>query len=291
MYNEAWGRISAVLMFIGFNVTFFPQFILGYLGMPRRYHVYPAEFQLMNIMSSAGATILAFAYVFPFVYLLYSLCVRQEGARQPVGGEGTGVDDDVAAAAAQLHQAAGRRLRGLRLRSQGAGSMSEALADGVGLKVIEQFEDQEQQRNAGQLGMWAWLVTELLLFAGLFLIATVLRVQYPDSVHRSVAHLKFWIGATNTGVLIVSSLTMSGAIQASRLGLQRADRLLHVRHGGSGLAVHPVEALRVVRRHRRAHGALAEPALRTRRRQAVDAVHQPLLGDDRIARSAPDGRA
>ncbi len=44
--------------------------------------------------------------------------------------------------------------------------MSEALADGVGLKVIEQFEDQEQQRNAGQLGMWAWLVTELLLFAG-----------------------------------------------------------------------------------------------------------------------------
>ncbi len=42
MYNEAWGRISAILMFVGFNVTFFPQFILGYLGMPRRYHVYPA---------------------------------------------------------------------------------------------------------------------------------------------------------------------------------------------------------------------------------------------------------
>ena len=40
--------------------------------------------------------------------------------------------------------------------------MSEALADGVGLKVIEQFEDAEQQRNAGQLGMWAWLLTELL---------------------------------------------------------------------------------------------------------------------------------
>ena len=98
---------------------------------------------------------------------------------------------------------------------------SEALADGVGIEVIEQFEDAEQQRSAGQLGMWAWLVTELLLFAGLFLVATVLRVQYPDSVHQSVAHLKFWIGATNTGVLIVSSLTMSGAIQASRLGLQR----------------------------------------------------------------------
>ena len=99
--------------------------------------------------------------------------------------------------------------------------MSDTLADGVGLHVIEQFVDAEQQRHAGQLGMWAWLVTELLLFAGLFLVATVLRVQYPESVHLAVSHLKFWIGATNTGVLIVSSLTMSGAIQASRLGLQR----------------------------------------------------------------------
>ena len=99
--------------------------------------------------------------------------------------------------------------------------MSEALAEGVGVELDEQFSTQEQQRHAGQLGMWAWLVTELLLFGGLFLVAVVLRVQYPESVHESVRHLKFWIGATNTGVLIVSSLTMSGAIEASRLGLQR----------------------------------------------------------------------
>ena len=88
MYNEAWGRISAVLMFIGFNVTFFPQFLLGYLGMPRRYHVYPAEFQLMNIMSSAGATILAFAYVFPFVYLLYSLWFGKKAPDNPWDAKG-----------------------------------------------------------------------------------------------------------------------------------------------------------------------------------------------------------
>ncbi|RYC32659.1 cytochrome c oxidase subunit I [Lichenibacterium minor] len=88
MYNEAWGRVSAVLMFIGFNVTFFPQFILGYLGMPRRYHVYPAEFQLMNIMSSAGATILAFAYVFPFVYLLYSLWFGKKAPDNPWDAKG-----------------------------------------------------------------------------------------------------------------------------------------------------------------------------------------------------------
>ena len=100
--------------------------------------------------------------------------------------------------------------------------MSEALAEGVGVEVIEQFTTAEQQRHAGQLGMWAWLVTELLLFAGLFLVAVVLRVQHPESVHRAVAQFKFWIGAANTGVLIASSLTMSCAIEASRLGLQRA---------------------------------------------------------------------
>jgi cytochrome c oxidase subunit 1 len=88
MYNEAWGRISAILMFVGFNVTFFPQFILGYLGMPRRYHVYPPEFQLLNIMSSAGATILAFAYVFPFIYLLYSLWYGRKAPDNPWDAKG-----------------------------------------------------------------------------------------------------------------------------------------------------------------------------------------------------------
>ena len=61
------------MIFIGFNLTFFPQFILGYLGMPRRYHVYPAEFQVLNVMSSAGASILAVGYAFPLTYLLWSL--------------------------------------------------------------------------------------------------------------------------------------------------------------------------------------------------------------------------
>jgi cytochrome c oxidase subunit 3 len=99
--------------------------------------------------------------------------------------------------------------------------VTEALAAGVGVEVLEQFESEAQQRRAGILGMWSWLLTELLLFAGLFLIAVVLRVQYPDSVHQAVAHLKFWIGATNTAILIVSSLTMSTAIELSRLGHQR----------------------------------------------------------------------
>ena len=66
-------RLAAVIIFLGFNLTFFPQFVLGYLGMPRRYHVYPPEFQVLNVMSTAGASILAVGYVLPLVYLIWSL--------------------------------------------------------------------------------------------------------------------------------------------------------------------------------------------------------------------------
>jgi cytochrome c oxidase subunit 1 len=73
MYPETWARMAALIVFIGFNLTFFPQFILGYLGMPRRYHAYPEEFQVLNVMSSAGASILGFGYLLPLCYLLWSL--------------------------------------------------------------------------------------------------------------------------------------------------------------------------------------------------------------------------
>lgn len=91
----------------------------------------------------------------------------------------------------------------------------------VGIDVQEQFSNADQQREAGQLGMWLWLVTELLLFAGLFIVALVLHVMHPGSVRAAVLHFKFWIGATNTAVLICSSFTMSGAIMLSRMGWHR----------------------------------------------------------------------
>ena len=88
MYPEAWGRVSAFLIFIGFNVTFFPQFLLGYLGMPRRYHDYPPEFQFLNILSSAGATILAAGYLFPMVYLIWSLWFGRKALDNPWNAKG-----------------------------------------------------------------------------------------------------------------------------------------------------------------------------------------------------------
>jgi len=73
MYPEAWAKLSALLVFVGFNTTFFPLFIVGYMGLPRRYHAYPPEFQVLNVLSTAGASILAVGYVLPMIYFLWSL--------------------------------------------------------------------------------------------------------------------------------------------------------------------------------------------------------------------------
>jgi cytochrome c oxidase subunit 1 len=73
MYPESLSKLSAVITFVGFNLTFMPQFILGYLGMPRRYHSYPPEFQVMNVLSTAGATVLGIGFLLPLIYLAWSL--------------------------------------------------------------------------------------------------------------------------------------------------------------------------------------------------------------------------
>ncbi|WP_298407820.1 cytochrome c oxidase subunit I [uncultured Chloroflexus sp.] len=88
MYNEIWGSIAALIIFVGFNMTFFPQFILGYLGMPRRYHVYPPEFQVLHVMSTAGASILAIGFIVPLIYLGISLWKGAIAGNNPWGATG-----------------------------------------------------------------------------------------------------------------------------------------------------------------------------------------------------------
>jgi cytochrome c oxidase subunit 1 len=73
MYPEGWGRLAALIVFVGFNLTFFPQFVVGYLGMPRRYYQYAPEFQVLNVLSTAGSTILAVGYLLPMIYFLWSM--------------------------------------------------------------------------------------------------------------------------------------------------------------------------------------------------------------------------
>ncbi|WP_247875613.1 cytochrome c oxidase subunit I [Azospirillum sp. TSH100] len=88
LYPEWWARIAALLIFFGFNLTFFPQFILGYLGMERRYYAYPPEFQAWNIFSSAGASVLAVGYALPFFYLGWSLFRGKRAGANPWAATG-----------------------------------------------------------------------------------------------------------------------------------------------------------------------------------------------------------
>jgi len=88
MYPEAPAKLAAGIIFLGFNLTFFPQFILGFAGMPRRYHAYAPEFQVLNVLSSAGASILAIGYVLPLCYLLWSLKYGKRAPQNPWGAVG-----------------------------------------------------------------------------------------------------------------------------------------------------------------------------------------------------------
>lgn len=82
-YSEFWGKVSAMVVFIGFNLLFFPQFILGYMGMPRRYASYPEELQVLNIFSTAGASVLGVGFIMPVFYLVHSLFFGKKAADNP----------------------------------------------------------------------------------------------------------------------------------------------------------------------------------------------------------------
>jgi cytochrome c oxidase subunit I len=88
LYPEGWAKFAALVVFVGFNLTFFPQFIVGYLGMPRRYHAYPDEFQVLNVMSSAGASILGVGYLIPLVYFIWSMRYGRAAGPNPWGAKG-----------------------------------------------------------------------------------------------------------------------------------------------------------------------------------------------------------
>jgi cytochrome c oxidase subunit 1 len=88
LYPEKLGQLAALVMYIGFNLTFFPQFVVGYLGMPRRYHAYSPEFQVYNVLSSAGASILAVGYLLPLIYFIWSIKYGKKAPPNPWNATG-----------------------------------------------------------------------------------------------------------------------------------------------------------------------------------------------------------
>jgi cytochrome c oxidase subunit I len=88
LYPEKLGQLAALIMYIGFNLTFFPQFIVGYLGMPRRYHAYAPEFQIYNVLSTAGASILGVGYLLPIIYFAWSIKYGKKAPENPWNATG-----------------------------------------------------------------------------------------------------------------------------------------------------------------------------------------------------------
>ena len=87
------------------------------------------------------------------------------------------------------------------------------------------FENMEQQREAGTLGMWIFLVTEIMFFGGMFLAYALYRNLYPAAFASASNHLDIWLGAFNTLVLIMSSLTMALAVYFTQIGKSQAQVL------------------------------------------------------------------
>jgi cytochrome c oxidase subunit 1 len=90
MYPEGIAKVNALIMFIGFNLTFFPQFVMGFMGMPRRYHYYyfAPEYQPYHIMSTAGASVLGLSMIIPVFYFLWSLKNGEKASANPWGAHG-----------------------------------------------------------------------------------------------------------------------------------------------------------------------------------------------------------
>jgi cytochrome c oxidase subunit 1 len=86
MYSEKWGRVAAVLVFVGFNMTFFTQFILGSRGMPRRYYNYLDQFQPLHAFSTVGSWVLGLGFIIMASYLLASLRKEPDAPDNPWGG-------------------------------------------------------------------------------------------------------------------------------------------------------------------------------------------------------------
>src|SRR5947199_1482543 len=88
MYPEGWAKAAALLVFFGFNLTFFPQFLAGYSAMPRRYARYDEKYQVLNVLSTAGASVLAVGYVIPMIYFIWSLRYGKMAPTNPWGATG-----------------------------------------------------------------------------------------------------------------------------------------------------------------------------------------------------------
>ena len=191
MYPEGWAKLSALIIFLGFNLTFFPQFVLGYLGMPRRYHVYPEEFQVLNVLSTAGASVLAVGYLMPLIYFIWSLRYGRLAGANPWNATGLEWKTPSPPPTHNFEETPVVRHDAYDYAAlmRGGAQCPRWLAAKNRSPLREQFDTAEQQKDASTLGMWIFLITEVMFFGGMFIAYTVYRSYYPGPSRRASSTL------------------------------------------------------------------------------------------------------
>jgi hypothetical protein len=157
--------------------------------------------------------------------------------------------------------------------------------------LAHHFDTLEQQREATTLGMWVFLVTEVLFFGGLFVVYAVYRNWYPEAFAAASHELDVMLGGINTAVLITSSLTMALAVHAAQTGKRNLVMLFLIATmllGGVFLGIKSVEYYQQVRRA--SHSRTAVRVRRKRTGEARAAVLFALFPDDRLACAAHGDR-
>ena len=306
--SGGWAKFAALIVFVGFNLTFFPQFILGYLGMPRRYHDYPPEFQVLNVLSTAGASILGVGYLMPMIYFTWSLTHGKvageiRGARAASSGRSrrrrrpktSRSRRSSPRARTSTHRAGRSALSDAPTLSAATRRDSSALARARAAPsdLQHHFDSMAQQAEASTLGMWVFLVTEIMFFGGLFMAYLVYRYLSPEGFAGSQLRLNVLWGTINTAVLICSSLTMALAVRAAQTSQDRAQSrslflVVTIVFGAAFLGIKAIEYNDKFEHHHRARartftGTGIYP-------KAARAVLLALLRDDRPARAAHDHR-
>ena len=193
--------------------------------------MYPPEFQVLNVLSSAGASILAVGYLLPVFYFLYSLKYGEKAGANP--WKATGLEWTTQSPPLPENFAADADRHRGRVRLFQAGDQScltepsrrTPSLTGTHAPIIRRSSitsrTLEQQHEASTLGMWLFLVTEVMFFGGLFLAYTLYRIWYPTAWALGSEELNIYLGGFNTVVLIGSSLTMALAVRAAQTGAQR----------------------------------------------------------------------
>ena len=210
LYSESWARAAAILMFFGFNLTFFPQFVLGCgrhaAALPRlSAGVSDLERTLVRRRHDFGSRLPA-AAVLPRLFPVF----RRPRAGKSLGCARARMADAIAATGIQFRRSADSYTRSLSIFSGFPGGATECLTEAF----APQFASVRHRDDTAELGMWVFIATEVLLFGGLLLAYLVYRHAYPQAFMAASRRTDIMIGTANTAILLTSSFLVASAVEA-----------------------------------------------------------------------------